>query len=98
MSSTLRCLAVLVVIALPSVAIAHGHGDDRDRRAGYIDRLEIVSTYDAYGGGSFRNVGPHPVIVAVAHGKLDPPHRAHAGVIDLGLSPRDEEGLVRYSA
>src|SRR4029077_1164762 len=97
MSSTLRWLTVLV-IALPSVAMAHGHRDDRDRRAGYIDRFEIVSTYDAYGGVSFGNVGPYQVIVAVAHGKLDPRNRANAGIIDLDLAPRDEDGLVSYSA
>jgi len=97
MTSTLRWLTVLV-IAVPSIAIAHGHRDDRDRRAGYIDRFEIVSTYDAYGGASFGNVGPYQVIVAVAHGKLDPRNRANAGIVDLDLAPRDEDGLVSYSA
>jgi len=97
MSSKLRWFTVLL-IAVPSVAIAHGHRDDRDRRAGYIDRFEIVSTYDAYGGVSFGNVGPYQVIVAVAHGKLDPRNRANAGIVDLDLAPRDEDGLVSYSA
>src|SRR3954471_18023633 len=96
MSSKLRWLAVLLV-AVPSVAIAHGDNDDRDRRAGYIDRFEIVSTYDAYGGVSFGNVGPYQVIVAVAHGKLDPKNPANADIVDLDLAPRDRNGLVSYS-
>jgi hypothetical protein len=96
MSSNVRWLTLLL-IAVPSVAVAHGHGHGRDRSAGYIDRFEIVSTYDAYGGVSFGNVGPYQVIVAVAHGKLDPRNRANAGIVDLDLAPRDEDGLVSYS-
>jgi Alpha/beta hydrolase domain len=91
MSSVRRLLLLLALF--PAVVLAH----PRDRRAGYIDRLDIVSTYDAYGGASFGDVGPYQVIVAVAHGKLDPRHAANAGVVDLKLAPRDSNGLVDYS-
>ena len=96
MSLTGRWLALLVLVS--SVALADEDGGDRDgQRAGYIDRLETVSTYDAYGGASFGEVGPYQVIVAIAHGKLDPRHPANAGIVDLKLAPRDGDGLVDYS-
>jgi hypothetical protein len=64
---------------------------------GYVDKLEIVSTYPAYGGASFGNVGPYTVIVAIAHNKLDPNHPANAGIVDVKLAPRDANGMVDYS-
>jgi hypothetical protein len=94
MSSFTRWL-VLSLLLSPTLALADRH--DRDDRAGYIDRLDVVSTYDAYGGASFGDVGSYRVIVAVAHGKLDPSHPANAGIVDLGLAPRDADGLVDYS-
>lgn len=66
-------------------------------RAGYIDHLEILSTYDAYGGASFGTVGPYEVIVGIAHGKLNALHPANAGITDLSLAPRDAHGFVDYS-
>ncbi|MFN2548029.1 MAG: alpha/beta hydrolase domain-containing protein [Myxococcales bacterium] len=65
-------------------------------RAGFIDSLQIVNTYDAYGGQSFGDVGPYEVVVAIAHGKLDPTHPANAGIVDLALATRDANGLVGY--
>jgi hypothetical protein len=64
---------------------------------GYVDRLEIFSSYPAYGGASFGNVGPYTVIVAIAHNKLDPNHPANAGIVDVKLAPRDANGMVDYS-
>ncbi|MFN2545963.1 MAG: alpha/beta hydrolase domain-containing protein [Myxococcales bacterium] len=88
-----RCLVLSFLMLAPVVARA----DDDDARSGYVDRFEIVSTYDAYGGASFGNVGPYQVIVAIAHGKLDPSHPANAGIVDLNLAPHDKNGLVDYS-
>ena len=68
MSSIGRWLAFSVLVS-PIVALASENGGDREgQRAGYIDSLETVSTYDAYGGASFGKVGPYQVIVAIAHG------------------------------
>jgi hypothetical protein len=64
---------------------------------GYVDRFDILNRYDAYGGVSFGTTGAYEVIVAVAHGKLDPNHPANAGIVDLGSAPKDADGLVSYS-
>ena len=66
-------------------------------KAGFVDRLEITSTYDAYGGASFGDVGPYEVVTGIVHGKLDPASAANAGIVDLALAPRDAAGLVDYS-
>lgn len=66
-------------------------------KAGYIDRLEITATYDAYGGASFGDAGPYQVVAGIVHGKLDPANAANAGIVDIALAPRDARGLVDYS-
>jgi len=68
-----------------------------DRVPGFVDRLEVVSTYDAYGGQSFGSVGPYEVIAGIVHGKLDPRHPANAGIVDIALAPRGADGMVSYS-
>jgi hypothetical protein len=90
MSHPFRTL-LLALVALPLAAPAAGG------KAGYIDRLEITASYDAYGGASFGDVGPYQVIAGIVHGKLDPSNAANAGVVDLALAPRDAAGLVDYS-
>jgi len=64
---------------------------------GYIDNLEILKSYYAYGGQSFGNVGPYQVIVGIIHGKLNPNHPANAGIVDVKLAPTDANGLVNYT-
>ncbi|MFI5110358.1 MAG: hypothetical protein ACHP78_16165, partial [Terriglobales bacterium] len=86
----------LVLLGVTTCAVAWDkHGGDHE--AGYVDRLEVLSTYDAYGGASFGNVGPYTVIVAIAHNKLDPDHPANAGIVDIKRAPRDAHGMVDYS-
>ena len=65
--------------------------------AGYVNRLEVTATYDAYGGASFGDVGPYQVVTGIVHGKLDPSSPANAGIVDLALAPRDAQGMVDYS-
>jgi Alpha/beta hydrolase domain len=93
MRSIGRWVALSLLVA-PAAAFANGH----DESAGFIDRFQIVSRYDAYGGASFGNVGPYEAIVAVAYGKLDPFHPANWEIVDLDHAPRDAQGLVEYSA
>ena len=87
---------LLVLLGVTTCAVAW---DKRggDHGPGYVDQLEIISTYPAYGGASFGNVGPYTVIVAIAHNKLDPNHPANAGIVDVKLAPRDAHGMVDYS-
>jgi hypothetical protein len=82
---------VLAMLAAP-IAVAASTG-----KAGYVDRLEITATYDAYGGASFGDVGPYQVIAGIVHGKLDPADPANAGIVDLSLAPRDASGMIDYS-
>src|ERR1700682_5200629 len=67
-----------------STARATGEREGRDQpgkgRPGNIDWLEIKRVSPAYGGTSFGNAGTYNVIVAVAHGKLDPRHPANSGI------------------
>jgi hypothetical protein len=100
--SNLRRIALFAVIAClvlggSSLKLYAGDHGPRYDDPGYVDRLEIVSTYPAYGGASFGNVGPYTVIVAIAHNKLDPNHPANAGIVDVKLAPRDGNGMVDYS-
>jgi hypothetical protein len=67
------------------------------QRAGYVDRLDILSTYPAYGGASFGTVGPYVVIVGIVYEKIDPSNPANSRIVDLDLAPRDSNGLVSYS-
>ena len=91
MSTSLLRSLVLCLVVLPIAAFGI------EGKAGYIDRLEILLTYDAYGGSSFGNVGPYQVIAGIVYGKINPLHPANAGVVDLKLAPRDAKGLVDYS-
>ncbi len=65
--------------------------------AGLIQQLQIVSTYDAYDGGSFGTVGQYQVISGIVHGRLNPNHPANAGIVDLNLAPVDSDGMVEYT-
>ena len=87
---------LLVLLGVTTCAVAWDK-QGGDHGPGYVDQLEIVSTYPAYGGASFGNVGPYTVIVAIAHSKLDPNHPANAGIVDVKLAPRDAHGMVDYS-
>jgi len=83
-------------------AASAGKEDDgdgpRQRRAGSIDWLEIKQLSPAFAGTSFGEVGPYDLIVAVAHGKLDPRHRANLGIVDLDKAARGSDGKVDYQA
>ena len=91
MSHPFRWLTLALLLAsLSALAVPGG-------KAGYVDRLEVTATYDAYGGASFGDAGVYQVIAGVVHGKLDPANAANAGIVDIGLAPRDARGLVDYS-
>jgi hypothetical protein len=59
--------------------------------------LELTSTEFA-GGRSFGSVGPYKSLRGTASFGLDPSHPLNQVVTDLGLAPRDADGLVRFSA
>jgi Alpha/beta hydrolase domain len=76
---------------------ADGGSNPSTSKPGYVDRLEIVSTTDAYGGASFGSAGPYEVVSGIVHGKLDPKNAANSGIVDLNLAPVGSDGLVAYT-
>src|ERR687886_470383 len=92
MAGMLRARVLLsLVLALGLLTTGAGA-----QAAAGVDRLEIKSVSDAFGGASFGAVGPYEYVAAVAHGKLDPNDPANAGIVDLDKAPRDSDGLVEY--
>ncbi len=68
------------------------------RGAGVIDRFEVVSSVDAYGGATPAGAaGPYVVISGIVHGRLSPTHADNAGIVDIENAPRDADGYVDYT-
>ncbi len=66
--------------------------------AGIIDRFEVVSSADAYGGATPSGAaGPYTVITGIVHGRLLPTHADNAGIVDIGGAPVDAGGYVDYT-
>ncbi len=73
-------------------------GPTAPRAAGIIDRFEVLSSVDAYGGVTPAGAaGPYTVISGVVHGRLLPSHADNAGIVDLGNVPKDADGYVGYT-
>ena len=51
----------------------------------------------AFDGRGFGTVGPYELIMARAHGSLDPEAAANAAIAELDKAPLDAEGRVAYS-
>jgi len=70
----------------------------QQRAAGVVDRFEVVSTADAWGGVTPAGAaGPYTVVTGVVHGRLLPTHPDNAGIVDLANAPRDADGYVDYT-
>ena len=63
-----------------------------------LSRLEIRTRKAFAGGESFGDVGRYERIDGVAHFAVDPGHADNAVIADIGLAPRNEGGLVEFSA
>ncbi len=61
-----------------------------------ISRLEQVVATPFAAGRDF-GAGGYERVTALAHGAVDPADPRNAGIVDLGLAPRNGEGLVEYS-
>ena len=70
----------------------------QQRMAGMVDRFEVVSTVDAWGGATPAGAaGPYTVVTGIVHGRLLPTHPDNAGIVDLASAPRDADGYVDYT-
>ena len=64
----------------------------------HIASIEITERVrPAFGGRSFGSIGQYELILGRAHGLADPLSPRNSGVVDLGLAPRNAQGLVEYS-
>ena len=63
-----------------------------------LTKLEIRTRKPFAGGESFGDVGRYERIDGVAHFAVDPAHPDNAVIADIGLAPRNGDGLVEFSA
>ncbi len=63
-----------------------------------VTRLEITSQKPFADGQSFGDVGSYTQVDGIAHFAVDPLHPANETIADIQLAPRNEHGLVEFSA
>jgi hypothetical protein len=63
-----------------------------------VTSVELVERTDALDGASYGDAGPYEHIVAKVHFAVDPKLAANRIVADIDLAPRNEQGLVEFSA
>ena len=63
-----------------------------------LTKLEIKTRKPFAGGESFGNVGRYEQIDGLAHFAVDPEHSDNGAIADIGLAPRNDDGLVEFSA
>jgi hypothetical protein len=61
-------------------------------------RLDIERREPFAGGGSFGNTGPYERLFGKAHFAIDPNEKGPPSIVDLGLAPRNAQGLVEFAA
>ena len=63
-----------------------------------VTKMEIASRQAFDGGRSFGDVGPYEQLDGTVHFAVDPANNANETVTDIGLAPRNAEGLVEFSS
>src|SRR5579863_1866517 len=79
-------LWALIVVASSTAALAA------------VERIEVAERRVVADGIDFGAAGPYEKIRGRVLFALDPTAAANAGIVDLALAPRDEEGRVHFSA
>jgi hypothetical protein len=88
MQSSLRFLLVLLL----NIAAAFGALSAEAR----IVKLVVTKTEPYEGGRLFGNVGSYERVYGQAFGEIDPNHAANKVIQDIGLAPRNAQGMVEY--
>ena len=88
LAQTMRCLIVAALIITAGLSTA----------AARVERLEIVSRQAFAAGAEFGSVGAYEKLRGRAVFVLDPNAVANAPIADLKLAPRNDRGLVEFSA
>ncbi len=63
-----------------------------------LTRLDITSREPFQDGQTFGDVGPYELLKGKAHFAIDPAAAANAMIVDLEFAPRNDAGLVEFSA
>jgi hypothetical protein len=93
-------MKILVGLLAATVLLGVHAGADAQTKAlaGIIERFEVVSSVDAYGGATpVGAAGPYVVITGVVHGELNPASPANADIVDLKNAPVGSDGYVAYT-
>ena len=77
-----------LIAALACVGVCHAA----------VDHIQASERSDVLGGVSFGGAGPYERIVGKAYFAIDPKLPANRIIRDIDLAPRNEKGLVEYSA
>ncbi|MBI5607039.1 MAG: hypothetical protein HY879_27225 [Deltaproteobacteria bacterium] len=96
-------LSVLVLVVLVLVAsgglITYTEADSPSAKQSRITRIEISNKISpAFGGTSFGSVGRYEFLVGKVYGVANPRSSRNKGIIDLDKAPRNDQGMVEYSA
>jgi len=63
-----------------------------------VREIQVVSRSEVLNGEAMGAAGPYQRIVAKAHFAVDPKLAANRIISDIGLAPRNQKGLVEFSA
>jgi hypothetical protein len=63
-----------------------------------VTRIEILETLPYANGRAFENIGPYERLLGRVYFTIDPGAKSSERIVDLKLAPRNEAGLVEYSA
>ncbi len=80
----MRWMALMGVLCLPLL--------------GEVTNVQVVDRSDVLGGKAWGTAGPYERIVAKAHFAVDPRLRQNQLIRDLELAPKNENGLVEFTA
>src|SRR5215831_6168549 len=61
-------------------------------------RIELAERSDVLGGKSFGSAGPYERLIGKAYFAVDPANSANRIISDIDRAPRNENGLVEFSA
>ena len=63
-----------------------------------VTKMEIKSKTPSADGNVFGDTGAYEQLDGIVHFAVDPNHRANETIADLGLAPRNPDGLVEFSS
>ena len=81
----LLCVSLTIALMAPPLEAA-------------VERIEILERAPYAQGARFGTVGSYERIRGQLHFAVDPEHPANADIVDLKLAPRDDHGLVTFTA